>query len=138
MKKNIIVLVMALGMVFAQIAFSAEIPADLAAAKKAELNNTEWAVQVALIGGKGRAEADVISFVEGKMISKNMRNAGFNDAEINVRIGEEGLVIWETMQADGKGDFAFWRGDIENGKMKGVLTKEDKRGAISNFSFASK
>jgi len=136
--KKIIILVMALGMVFSQIAFSADNPNDPAAIEKAKLNNTEWTISVKPSGGKGKAEADVISFVEGKMISKNMRNAGFNDAEINVRIGEEGLVIWETMQADGKGDFAFWRGDIENGKMKGVLTKEDKRGAISNFSFASK
>jgi hypothetical protein len=136
--KKIILLVMALSMVFGQAAFSADNLNNPAAIEKAKLNNTEWAISVKPSGEKGKVEADVISFVEGKMISKNMRNAGFNDAEVNVRIGEEGLVIWETMQSDGKGDFAFWRGDIENGKMKGMMTKEDKRGIISNFSFASK
>jgi hypothetical protein len=71
-------------------------------------------------------------------MSKNMKNAGFAESGVNVRIDEEGVVIWETMQADDKGGVAFWRGDIQDGKMRGVLTKEDKRGSVSNFSFASK
>jgi len=135
--KKIMVLVMALGMVFVQIAFSADSPNNPVAIEKPKLNNTEWTVSVKLSGGKGKAGTDVISFIEGKMISKNMKNAGFNDAEVNVKIDEEGVLIWETMQSDGKGDFAFWRGSVENGKIRGMLTKEDKRGVILNFSFAS-
>ena len=136
--KKIILLVMVFGVVFGQIAFSADNLKSPAAIEKAKLNNTEWTISVKPSGEKGKVETDVISFVEGKMISKNMKNAGFNDAEFNVRIGEEGVVIWETMQSDEKGDSTFWRGDIENGKMKGMLTKENNRGVMSNFSFASK
>ncbi|MBU1912672.1 MAG: hypothetical protein KKB22_03980 [Candidatus Omnitrophica bacterium] len=135
--KKIIILVMALGMVFDQIAFSADNTSRPIAIEKPSLDNTNWTVSVKPSSGKGKAETDMISFIEGKMISKNMKNAGFNDAEVNVKVDESGVLIWETMQADGKGGFAFWRGSVENGKMKGRFTKEDKRGAILNFSFAS-
>lgn len=136
--KKIVVLIMALSIIIIQPVFSAVNPNDLAAIEKAKLNNTEWAVDVKPTSGKGKTEADVISFAEGKMMSKNMKGAGFTESEVNVRISEDGVVIWETMQADGEGDFVFWRGDIENGRMKGMMTKEDKRGNVTNFSFLSK
>ncbi|MFA4991838.1 MAG: hypothetical protein WC569_04575 [Candidatus Omnitrophota bacterium] len=136
--KKIVVLIMALSIIIIYPVFSAQNANDLAAIEKAKLNNIEWTVDMRPASGKGRAETDIISFVEGKMMSKNMKDAGFLESEVNVRISEDDVVIWETMQTDTDGNFVFWRGDIENGRMKGMMAKEDKRGNITNFSFISK
>lgn len=110
---------------------------ELAAAEKAELNNTEWTIVVTPMPEGGRAETDVVSFVDGKVVSKNLQSAGFAETGFTVRVKEDGTVIWETMQIDKKGSFAFWRGDIKERVMRGVLSKRDNKGRIFDFTFVS-
>ncbi|MFH0839264.1 MAG: hypothetical protein V1893_03670 [Candidatus Omnitrophota bacterium] len=111
---------------------------EVAQAKKAELNNTEWAVEVTPLGAKGKiqAESDIVSFADGKFISRNLEAAGFTAANFSVRVEEDGTAVWETMQTTENGDVTSWRGTIMQGIMRGNISKRDSRGRTSDFSFS--
>ncbi len=106
-------------------------------AAKNSLNNTQWTITLKPMFGKGASEADVISFVNGELVSRNLQNAGYQAAGFTVRIKDEETVTWNTMQKDDAGNMVFWTGDIKNGVMKGVMSKHDKRGRAYDFSFIS-
>jgi hypothetical protein len=110
---------------------------EIIAKKKAELNGTEWTVEMKPMGTKGKAETDLISFSEDKVISKNLATLGYAATNFSVRLEEDGTVIWETMQTSEKDGQAFWRGDIKEGVMRGVLSKRNKKGNAYDFSFVS-
>lgn len=110
---------------------------EIIAKKKAELNGTEWTVEMKPMSGKGKAETDVITFAEDKVSSKNLSNAGYPATNFTVRLEEDGTVIWETMQTSEKDGQAFWRGDINEGVMRGVLSKRDKKDNAYDFNFVS-
>jgi len=111
---------------------------EIIAKKKAELNGKEWTVELKPMSGKGKAETDVISFAEDKVMSKNLTALGYSATNFTVRLEEDGTVIWETMQTSEKDGMAFWRGDIgTDGVMRGVLSKRDKKDNAYDFSFVS-
>lgn len=110
---------------------------ELLAKKRAELNNTEWNVTMAPMNGKGRAEADTLSFANDKVVSKNLAAGGFGPSNFTLRMQDDGTVTWETMQSSEKQGIAFWRGDLKDGIMRGVLSKRDKNNNSSDFSFVS-
>ena len=111
---------------------------EIIAKKKAELNGKEWTVELKPMSGKGKAETDVISFAEDKVMSKNLTALGYSATNFTVRLEEDGTVIWETMQTSEKDGMAFWRGDIAtDGVMRGVLSKRDKKDNAYDFSFVS-
>ena len=111
---------------------------EIIAKKKAELNGKEWTVELKPMSGKGKAETDVISFFEDKVMSKNLAALGYAATNFSVRLEEDGTVIWETMQTLEKDGMAFWRGDIgTDGVMRGVLSKRDKKDNAYDFSFVS-
>jgi len=108
--------------------------------KKAELNGKEWSVELRAAGatGKSKAEVDVISFAEDKVVSKNLSTQGYAASGFTVRLEEDGTVIWETMQTSEKAGTAFWRGDIgPDGIMRGVVSKRDAKGNVKDFNFVS-
>jgi len=110
------------------------------AEKKAALNGKEWTVEMKPMGGKAKvkAETDVISFSEDKVMSKNLATLGYAATNFTVRLEEDGTVIWETMQTSEKDGMAFWRGDIgPDGVMRGVLSKRDIKGNVKDFNFVS-
>lgn len=110
---------------------------ELVAKKKAELNGTEWTIQMKQMGGRGKSETDVISFAEDKVTSKNLSALGYSASSFTVRVENDGTVIWETMQSSEKEGNAFWRGDIKDGVMRGVLSKRNKSGSGPDFNFVS-
>lgn len=110
---------------------------DLAAEEKTKLEGTEWAVEMKQAGTKAKAETDTIIFSEGKVVSKNLQELGYAPSNFSVRIDEDGTVIWETMQSSEQDGTAFWRGDIKDGIMRGVLSKKDKKERVSDFNFVS-
>lgn len=109
----------------------------LLAEKKAALNGTEWTVTMTPAGGKGRVETDVLSFSDDKVVSKNLAARGFAASNYSVRLQDDGALTWETMQTSEKEGLAFWRGDVNEGIMRGVLSKRDKNEATTDFSFVS-
>jgi hypothetical protein len=113
--------------------------AEIIAQKKAGLNNTEWAVDMKPMSGKGKAEKDTLSFVNNKISSKNLSSRGYPASNFSCRILEDGETFtWETMQNSEKEGIAFWRGDIgPDGIMRGVLSIRDKKNNVSDFNFLS-
>ena len=140
MIRKLAVLAMAVGFVFLQSDFSAAwtmSAEELVEAKKAELNNTEWNVAVRSMRGRGQPETDVITFIDGKIFSKNLGKEGFTESIFTVRVEEGEKVIWEAMQKDAKLNYAYWHGSIEDGIMRGVLSTQSNRGRVEDFSFTS-
>lgn len=113
---------------------------DLLATKKADLNNTEWTIDVKVMGvSKAKGEKDTLSFLDGKISSANLGKAGYSTTNYSARILEDNETLtWETMQTSEKDGVAFWRGDIgPDGVMRGVLSKRDKKDKTSDFNFVS-
>jgi cytoskeletal protein RodZ len=103
----------------------------------AQLESSQWNIQIKPMSGKGSAESDILSFSDDKVSSKNLSNLGYSATNFSVRSQEDGTLIWETMQISEKDGTAFWRGDLREGVMSGVLSKRDKKGNTVNFSFTS-
>jgi hypothetical protein len=106
--------------------------------KKAELlEGTEWTIKLTPMGSRGRAETDVLMFVDGKVVSKNLEGRGYGASNYTVRLQDDGAFTWETMQRSEKDGVAFWRGDIKDGIMRGVFSKKDKNNNNIDFNFVS-
>lgn len=139
MKKNILFLLV-FGICFFQYEISSAQKIsykDLVLAEKAELNGSEWVIFIKQVGeDTGNAETDILSFSDNKVTSANMRKMGFEGTPFSVTVKEDETVIWETMQS-GNGQTAFWRGDIKNGIMNGMLSKKSASGESTNFFFNS-
>ncbi|MBI3616894.1 MAG: hypothetical protein HY210_01550 [Candidatus Omnitrophica bacterium] len=115
---------------------------DILAAKKAALDNSEWAIDLKpMAGGKGKikAEQDTLFFSDGKVSSGNLAKAGYNTTNYTLRILEDNETLtWETMQTSEKDGVSFWRGDIgPDGIMRGVLSKRDLKNNTKDFNFVS-
>jgi hypothetical protein len=112
---------------------------DALAAKTAELNNTEWTIELkSMAGGKAKAEKDTLHFADGKVVSASMEKAGYSASNFTTRLLEDGALAWETMQNSEKDGIAFWRGDIgTDGVMRGVLSKRDLKNNTKDFNFVS-
>lgn len=110
---------------------------EIIAKKKAELNGTAWTIEMRPMSSKGRTEKDVISFSQDKVMSNNLATLGYMATNFTVRLEDDGTVVWETMQTSEKDGQAFWRGDIKDGVMRGVLSKRDKKNRAYDFNFVS-
>ena len=115
---------------------------DILAAKKADLNNSEWSIELkSMAGGKGKikAEQDTLLFSDGKVSSGNLMKAGYNTTNYTLRMLEDNETLtWETMQTSEKDGVSFWRGDIgPDGVMRGVLSKRDLKNNTKDFNFVS-
>lgn len=138
MNKVIAVSVVAL-LTMAGASYAAE---DILAAKKAALDNSEWAIglkSMAGVKGKSKGEQDTLLFSDGKVSSVNLAKAGYNTTNYTLRILEDNETLtWETMQTSEKDGVAFWRGDIgPDGVMRGVLSKRDLKNNTKDFNFVS-
>lgn len=115
---------------------------DVLAAKKADLNNTEWIIDLKPMGAvtKGtKTEKDTLHFADGKVDSANLGKAGYNTTNFTLRLLEDNETLtWETMQTSEKDGVAFWRGDVgPDGIMRGVLSKRDLKNTTKDFNFVS-
>ena len=112
---------------------------EMIAKKKSELNGTQWSIETRPMSGKGKAEKDVISFMDNKVSSKNMEPRGFAATNFSMRLLEDNeTYTWETMQVSEKDGAAFWRGDIgSDGVMRGGVSLRDKKNKVSDFNFYS-
>lgn len=106
------------------------------AIKKAEdLDTTEWEIRLSAVGG-GEQRADVLSFIQGKFISAQLNTTGYSASNYSLTIEDSGKIIWETMQTSPAGT-ASWRGEIEQGKMRGILSLRQEGSQPQDFSFIS-
>ena len=98
------------------------------------LDGSVW--QIKFVAGTPFQTVDEITFGGGKMSSQNLVLNGYPASNYTL-IKEDGRVIWETMQTSEKGSTGSWRGEVENGRMQGVLSLRARDGGSQDFSFVS-
>ena len=110
---------------------------------KKELNNTSWKIELKpmVIRKKkpGKSEEDTLWFVNNQVISDKLEAEGFSSSNYAIRIKkkDKDVIIWETMQASEKKGAAFWRGEIRNNKMRGVLSWHIDERKKKSYNFVS-
>ncbi|MFC1624039.1 hypothetical protein ACFL28_01790 [Candidatus Omnitrophota bacterium] len=108
---------------------------------KKNLDNTSWQIELTETAtGKKKAkktEEDVLHFVNGQIGSEKMVSEGFPPTNFTVRVKHEDVIIWETMQRSEEEGIGFWRGQIREGKMRGVLSWHLDEKKIKDYRFAS-
>ena len=97
-----------------------------------ELEGTEWQIQV--ISKEREEESDSISFTGGKFISSKLNVQGYAISNYSYRIEDDRKIVWETMQTASVGT-ASWRGEFEDGKLKGILSLRQEAKEPQDFSF---
>jgi REP element-mobilizing transposase RayT len=100
-----------------------------------DLENTEWLIQLTPVAG-GKAETDAVTFANGTFISAQMDFQGFTRSNYSITQESNGKLVWETMQTQGT-NIASWRGEIEEGKMQGILSLRREGKPAQDFSFMS-
>ncbi len=112
---------------------------DAAQKKLAELNNTEWTIEMNPLSGKGKKETDIITFRNNQVSVSGFSKKGFPTTNFTLSVQEDGIVVWETMQTAEKGGVAFWRGemDLTMQSMRGVVSHQIDEKTKADYSFAS-
>ncbi|MFC1658780.1 transposase [Candidatus Omnitrophota bacterium] len=103
--------------------------------KAEELDTTEWEVRLVPVS-EGEPQVDTLSFTQGKFISGKLNTQGYSTSNYTLTIEESGKIIWETMQTGPEGT-ASWRGEIEQGIMRGILSLRQEGQEPQDFSFMS-
>jgi hypothetical protein len=112
---------------------------EAAKKKMAQLNNTEWQIDMAPVSGKGKKETEVVTFKDGKVTASNFGKKGFPATNVSLTIQEDGTVIWETMQTSEKAGICFWRGELDKAllTMRGVVSNRIDDKTKFDYSFVS-
>ena len=100
-----------------------------------DLNNTEWQIRL-MPAGEGSEVGDTLTFKDGKLISARFDYLGFSPSNCSMAVESSGKVIWETMQTTSEGT-ASWHGEIEQGKMRGIVSLRQEGKPTQDFSFSS-
>lgn len=107
-------------------------------AAQEKLNYTAWQVRFMSIGEKKKESFnDELSFIDNKFASKKMLREGFSATSVTLSLKGENIVVWETMQTDAKGNMAFWKGEIEGERMRGVLSRQPEDKPVADYTFVS-
>ena len=109
--------------------------------KPLDLNGTMWEVDLMekAVDGKERLIKDQIKFRDRGFESDYFSKQGFTRSNYTAHINGNGILTWETVQRNDKGEMVTWRGDCEGGKkMEGVLSYQQHEDHPKDFSFFSK
>lgn len=104
-----------------------------------DLNGTVWEVELISVSSDGtkRPIKDKIAFNGRSFKSYYFSSQGFSPSNYTVNVQNNGLITWETMQTNERGERVSWRGDREGKKMDGVLSYQGTGHQPQDFSFMS-
>jgi REP element-mobilizing transposase RayT len=108
-------------------------------AELTDLNGTVWEVELVSVGVDGveRPIKDQIVFSGKSFESHYFSSQGFSPSNYTVTINHNGVVTWETMQRNDRGETIVWRGDWNGKKMEGVMSYRPAGQSPQDFSFMS-
>jgi hypothetical protein len=89
-----------------------------------ELNKEPWTIYLVPSGalaGKAPIEKDSLTFSGSSICSAYLTDKGYGGSNFALSIADDGTAIWETMQRTKDGDLAFWRADLKEGNMRGIM-----------------
>jgi hypothetical protein len=112
---------------------------ELAIAAAKELEGRSWTIALKQIGGPKDAFAsnDTLTFSNYTVASEHLGGRGFGATRYSKKESAAGKVVWETIQRNGRGDTASWRGEWDGSTMKGVLSRRDTNGTFRDYSFTT-
>jgi hypothetical protein len=112
---------------------------EAAKKKTAQLNNSEWQIEMVPASGKGKKEIETLTFKDGKISAGNFGKKGYSATNFSVTVEADGSVVWETMQTAEKGGICFWRGELDKAMttMRGVLSNKVDEKSKFDYTFAS-
>jgi hypothetical protein len=107
--------------------------------KRKEINNIEWELQMTPLSGKGKPIAETATFRNMQVSFSEFGKKGFTASNFSLKIQEDKIVVWETMQTAEKAGVAFWRGEISADlqKMRGVVSYQTNDKKKEDYSFIS-
>jgi len=100
-----------------------------------DLKSTEWELKLIPAAG-GKETVDVIGFKGGKVSSAKLNLLVYSISNYSVSVADNSRIDWETMQTSAEGT-ASWRGEIEEGRMRGILSLRKEGREAQDFSFTS-
>ena len=103
----------------------------------AQLNGTEWNIELTSMSGKAAKHPlkDTLKFTQGKIESSKLVAESFMASNYTVTVGDDEIPVWETMQTSTEKGTAFWRGELHQDTMSGVLSKHPLKGEAEDYSF---
>lgn len=117
---------------------SAEETAKIASEAQAALNGFTWNLDVTSTAGKKedrKTTQDTVIFKDGKLNSSGLGEKGFGTSNYTLTVGDDGVPVFETMQRNDKESTVFWRGEVVEGKIRGVISVQEKDKPAVAFGF---
>ncbi len=119
--------------------------AQMTAKIKAALTGKEWTVYIVKTGATAKSpaiyETDVLTFTDRTVVSKNLvANKYSNGSNYALRVGSDGLSVWETMQMHENGkDLVFLRGELPKdcSSMTGAMIYQSPKGSEKTEIFST-
>ncbi|MDD5255232.1 MAG: hypothetical protein PHR11_04170 [Candidatus Omnitrophica bacterium] len=107
-----------------------------------ELNSHEWMVYVTPApenaGKRITVEEDVLTFSgEGKVVSRELLAKGYPESNYTLSLQEGGVAVWETMQVNESEGLVFFRGELKDGVLTGVMSKQPQKGSKATYYFTT-
>ncbi|MCX5693112.1 MAG: hypothetical protein NTX47_05460 [Candidatus Omnitrophica bacterium] len=104
-----------------------------------ELNNTKWQINLSQITQAEKKDkfTDALLFKDGKVEMESLKSQGFSASGFTITVKGDNIIVWETMQTSEKKGLAFWKGEIEEGRMRGVLSRHFDEKTVKDYSFYS-
>ena len=102
------------------------------------LNGTRWSLELVPLSGPKEKKPlkDSLRFDQGRLTSEVLSKEGYPASNITLTVGDDGITVWETMQTQEDTGVVFWRGEVQENSMRGVLSKHPVQGDSVDFSFS--
>ncbi len=109
------------------------------APKPVDLSGTVWEVALVAVAKDGTEQQikDRIRFTGKSFESYYFSNQGFSRSNYSVTVNEGGVITWETIQRNEKGETVSWRGDWRGDRMEGIMSYHPTEKTGQDFSFLS-
>lgn len=110
---------------------------DLKKAKEKLNSQPEWVIYMTSLANKKSMGSDALIFTESKISAKGFSAKGYNQSNCTITVQEDGGIVWETMQVNEKGDRIFWRGELKDSLMQGMISMQAKDGKSQDIGFTT-
>lgn len=111
---------------------------EMIEAIKKRLDYTDWEIELGEMGnGSKKKIRDIVHFKDGKVEAETLVAEGFMPTNYTLTLKKDNIVVWETMQSSEKAGLAFWRGEIEGSRMRGVLSRHFSEKKVIDYSFVT-
>ena len=101
------------------------------------LEGTAWSIQLMpmSVSASSAAVTDHLTFLDNQVAVQSLADQGFARSNYTLTTQPNGTVVWETMQRNAAGEVVLWRGELRNGSMRGVVSRQTNSKGPENFTF---